>query len=252
MMPSIKRGLRTMNAIPKHVVIGSDMQAVEIDLEPNQTVIAEAGSLIYMEDGITFQARMADGAEPEGHHVLNYLWDAAKRAVTGAGVFLTHFTNQAGEPKKVVFGANSPGKVVQINLPDWGGQILCEHHSFLCATIGTRIDAAFVKRLRSGVFGGTGFVLQHLSGQGTLFAHACGTLMKKDLRGEILRVEPGALVAFSTSLEYSIERAGNLKTMLFGGEGLFLATLRGEGTVLLQSLPWSRVVQHIIEQIPGK
>lgn len=241
-----------MTDIPRHQILGQDMQAVEIDLDPGQTIVAEAGTLVLMEDGVTFEARMSDGTDSSGHGVLGGLWDAAKRAATGAGIFLTHFTNQANEPRKVVFGANNPGKVVPIDLNEWGGEILCEHHSFLCATLGTRVGAALVQRFGSGVFGGTGFILQRLSGQGTVFAHACGSIIRRDLQGETIRVEPGALVAFASGIEYSIEKAGNLKTMLFGGEGLFLATLRGSGPVLLQSLPWSRVVHHIIEQVPKK
>lgn len=241
-----------MPANPRYTILGTDMQAVEIDLAPGETVIAEAGTLILLEDGITFQARMADGSEPADHGLLGGLWDAAKRGVSGSGVFLTHFTNRADGPRRVVFGANSPGKVVPLELPAWGGQLLCEHNSFLCASRGTRVDAAMVKRLRSGFFGGTGFVLQHLSGDGVVFVHACGSVMRRELKGEVLRVEPGALVAFSAELDYSIERAGDLKTMLFGGEGLFLATLRGHGSVILESLPWSRVVHHIVEQVPRK
>lgn len=237
---------------PRYTILGSDIQAVEFDLDPGQTVIAEAGTLILMEDGITFQARMADGTEPADQGLLGALWDATKRAVSGAGVFLTHFTNQAQAPRRVIFGANSPGKVVPLELPAWGGQVLCEHNSFICASAGTRVDAAMVKRYRSGFFGGTGFVLQHFSGDGIVFAHACGSLVRRDLNGEVLRVEPGALVAFSVELDYSIERAGNLKTMLFGGEGLFLATLSGTGSVLLKTLPWSRVVHYILEQMPRK
>lgn len=241
-----------MPVIPRHIILGTDLQAIEIDLDPGQTIVAEAGTLILMEDGVTFEARMSDGAAPANQGLLGALWDASKRAVSGAGVFLTHFTNHATGPRRVVFGANSPGKVVPIDLAAWGGEVLCEHHSFLCATAGTRVDAALVKRLRAGLFGGTGFVLQHLSGPGTVFAHACGSVIRREMNDEVLRVEPGALVAFSTGLDYSIERAGNLKTMLFGGDGPFLATLRGTGSVLMQSLPWSRVVHHIIQQIPGK
>lgn len=236
----------------KYEVIGHDMQAVEIQLDPGQTIVAEAGALIYMEDGITFQARMGDGTEPADAGLLSTLWGAAKRAATGAGVFLTHFQNQTDAPRRVAFGANNPGKVLKLDLAEWGGAVLCEHGSFLCVTQGTRVNAAFAQRLRAGAFGGAGFVLQRIEGNGTLFAHACGSIIEKKLANETLRVEPGAIVALPTSIDYSIERAGNLKTMLFGGEGLFLATLRGSGTVLLQSLPWSRVVHHILEQANAK
>ena len=236
----------------KHQIIGHDMQAVEILLAPGQTIVAEAGSMVYMEDGITFAARMGDGTEPADAGLMSTLWSAAKRSVSGAGVFLTHFTNGASVPRRVVFGASSPGKVLKLDLTQWGGAILCEHGSFLCVTQGTRVNSAFAQKLRAGAFGGAGFVLQKIEGNGTLFAHACGSVIERTLNNEVLRVEPGALVAFSTTLEYSIERAGNLKTMLFGGEGVFLATLRGTGTVILQSLPWSRVVHHIAEQAAAK
>jgi len=236
----------------KYEIIGHDMQAVEILLEPGKTIVAEAGSMIYMEDGVTFQARMGDGTEPPDAGLLSALWGAAKRAATGAGVFLTHFQNQTDAPRRVVFGANNPGKVLLVDLAQWGGALLCEHGSFLCATQGTKVNAAFAQKLRAGAFGGAGFVLQRVEGDGTLFVHACGSVIEKRLNNETLRVEPGALVALNTTIEYSIERAGNLKSMLFGGEGLFLATLRGSGTVLLQSLPWSRVVHHILEQANAK
>lgn len=233
----------------QHEIIGHDMQAVDIVLDPGETIVAEAGSMIYMEDGIVFEARMGDGTEPPDQGLLSTLWGAAKRSVTGAGVFLTHFQNRANAARRVVFGANNPGKVLKLDLAQWGGIVLCEHGSFLCVSQGTRVNAAFAQKLRAGAFGGAGFVLQRIEGNGTLFAHACGSVIEKQLNNEILRVEPGALVALSSTIEYSIERAGNLKTMLFGGEGLFLATLRGTGTVLLQSLPWSRVVNHILEQV---
>lgn len=232
-----------------HQILGSDMQVVEITLVPGETVIAEAGSMLYLEDGIVFEARMGDGSGVD-QGILGSLWGAAKRAVTGAGIFMTHFTNHAHEPRRVIFGANNPGKVLPIHLNQCGGQILCEHHSFLCATQGTQVNAAFTQRFGAGLFGGAGFVLQKLSGDGTVFLHACGSVITEKLQGQTIRVEPGSLVGFTGDIEYSIERAGNLKTMFLGGEGLFLATLRGTGTVILQSLPWSRVVWQIIEQVP--
>jgi uncharacterized protein (TIGR00266 family) len=230
-------------------VLGHDMQAIAVDLAPNETVIAEAGALIYMDDGIRFVAYMGDGTEVSSG-VMGSLWGAAKRAVSGAGMFLTHFTNHTSQTRTVVFGANNPGKILAMKLSDWGGHILCEHHTFLAAEMGTRVDAVFNQRLSAGFFGGAGFVLQKLSGSGEVWLHACGSVIERELNNETIHVEPGALVALSPSLEFKIERAGNLKTMFFGGEGLFLATLSGTGKVLLQSLPWNRVVAHIIEQVP--
>lgn len=239
-----------MDSQPSFNVLGDDMQAVEIDLAPGQTVIAEAGTLILLEEGITFQALMADGTEPAGQGLLGSLKGAAKRMVSQAGIFLTHFTNLTQKNRKVVFGANNPGKVVPIELPSWGDQIVCAASSFVCATLGTKVDAVLVKRPSVGFLGGSGFVFQKFSGNGLVFLHATGSLLRRELNGESLRIEPGALVAFSADLDYSIERAGDLKTMLFGGDGLFLVTLRGHGSVLINSLPWRRVVHQIVEQVP--
>jgi uncharacterized protein (AIM24 family) len=239
-----------MGSQPSFQVIGDDMQAVEIDLAPGQAVIAEAGTLILLEEGITFQALMADGTEPAGQGLLGSLKGAVKRVGSQAGLFLTHFTNLTQNSRKAVFGAGNPGKLVPIELPSWGGQILCAASSFVCAEMGTKVDAVLVKQPSVGLFGGSGFILQKLSGDGRVFLHATGSLLRRELKGESLRIEPGALVAFSPDLDYSIERAGDLKTMLFGGDGLFLVTLRGHGSVLINSLPWRRVVHQIVEQVP--
>ncbi len=239
-----------MGSQPSFQVIGDDMQAVEIDLAPGQAVIAEAGTLILLEEGITYQALMADGTEPAGQGLLGSLKGAAKRIGSQAGLFLTHFTNLTQNSRKAVFGASNPGKLVPVELPSWGGQILCAASSFVCAEMGTKLDAALVKQPTVGFFGGYGFILQKISGDGLVFLHATGSLLRRELKGESLRIEPGALVAFSADLDYSIERAGDLKTMLFGGEGLFLVKLRGHGSVLINSLPWHRVVHQIVEQVP--
>lgn len=239
-----------MSSPPSFQLIGDDMQAVEIDLAPGQAVIAEAGTLILLEEGITYQALMADGTEPAGQGLLGSLKGAAKRMGSQSGLFLTHFTNPTQNSRKVVFGASNPGKLVPVELPSWGGQILCAASSFVCAEMGTKLDAAQVKKATVGFYGGFGFILQKISGDGLVFLHATGSLLRRELKGESLRIEPGALVAFSPDLDYSIERAGDLKTMLFGGDGLFLVTLRGHGSVLINSLPWHRVVHQIVEQMP--
>lgn len=232
-------------------IVGHDMQLVRVDMQPGQTLIAEAGSMVYMDDGITFEAKAGDGTETDTS-VMGSLWGMAKRAASGAGVFLTHFTNSTGSPRRIFFGAARPGKVIALDLEEWGGEIYCEHHSFLCAEHGTHVNAQMTQQFWTGALGGAGFVLQKLSGRGKVFVHACGSVLKEDLQGNTLKVEPGALVAFATSIQYDIQRAGNLKTMMFGGEGMYLATMQGTGGVILQSLPWSRVVNQILEQAAHK
>ena len=232
-------------------IIGDDMQLVEVELDPGETVVAEAGAMTYMEDGISFEARMGDGSEPD-QGLFGKLLGAGKRALTGESVFMTHFTNQSRGKKHVAFAAPYPGKIVPLDLATiGGGGILCQKDSFLCAAYGTRLGIAFQRRFGTGFFGGEGFILQHLQGDGMTFVHACGTIIEKQLQGETLRVDTGCLVAFEPTVDYSIERAGNLKSMFFGGEGLFLATLRGTGRVWLQSLPFSRLADRIIAHAPA-
>ncbi len=232
-------------------IIGHDMQIVEIELDPNETVIAEAGAMNYMEEGIQFEAKMGDGSRP-GEGLMGKLLSVGKRALTGESIFMTHFTNQGSGKKRVAFAAPYPGQIVPVNLSELGGALLCQKDAFLCAALGTRVTIAFTKKLGAGFFGGEGFILQKLQGDGLAFAHAGGTLVKKELNGETLRVDTGCLVAFTEGVDYSIERAGNLKSMFFGGEGLFLATLRGTGTVYLQSLPFSRMADRILSHAPSQ
>lgn len=238
--------------MPSHVIdyeiIGNDLQLVEIELDPGETVIAEAGAMNYMEDGVTFEAKLGDGSAGSGGFM-----GAMKRAVGGGGLFLTHFTNQGAGKKRVAFSAPYPGKVIPIDLSQFGGRFLCQHSTFLCAASGTRISIAFTKRFGAGLFGGEGFILQKLEGDGLAFVHAGGTLIQRNLSaGETLRVDTGCLVGMTEGVDFDIERAGNLKSMLFGGEGLFLTTLRGPGTVLLQSLPFSRLIERIAEHMPQR
>jgi len=234
-----------------HKLIGDDMQIVEVELDPGEVVIAEAGAMNYMEDGIAFEAKMGDGSEPD-KGIMGKLLGAGKRVLTGESIFLTHFTNRGAGKKRVAFAAPYPGKIIPLNLAQLpGGEILCQKDAFLAAAFGTQITIAFTKRLGAGFFGGEGFILQKLLGDGMAFVHAGGTIIEKQLNGETLRLDTGCLVAFSPNLEYNIERAGNLKSMFFGGEGLFLATLRGTGKVWLQSLPFSRLADRIIAHAPG-
>ena len=231
-------------------IIGDDMQMVEIELDPQETVVAEAGAMTYMEEGVSFEARMGDGSEPQ-QGIFGKLLGAGKRVLTGESIFMTHFTNVGSGKQHVAFAAPYPGKIIPLDLATvTGNQILCQKDSFLCAACGTSIGIAFQKRLGAGFFGGEGFVLQKLEGDGMAFVHACGTIIEKELRDETLRVDTGCIVAFETGVEYSIERAGSLKSMFFGGEGMFLTTLRGSGRVWLQSLPFSRLADRIIAHAP--
>jgi uncharacterized protein (TIGR00266 family) len=228
---------------------GDDMQVVSIELDPNETVIAEAGSMNWMDSGISFEAKMGDGTEPDSG-IMGKLFSVGKRVLTGESIFLTHFTNIESGKKEVAFAAPYPGSIIAVDLNELNGQILCQKDAFLCAAMGTKVSIAFNKRLGAGFFGGEGFILQKLTGNGLAFLHAGGTVVKKELNNETLLIDTGCIVAFSTGLDYSIERAGNLKSMIFGGEGLFLATVKGTGTVYLQSLPFSRMADRILQNAP--
>jgi uncharacterized protein (TIGR00266 family) len=231
-------------------IIGDDLQLVEVELDPNETVIAEAGSMTYMEDGIAFESKMGDGSQPE-QGFFGKLFGAGKRMFTGESLFLTHFTNQAQGKRRVAFAAPYPGKIIAVDLAQAGHELLCQKDVFLAAALGTRIEVAFTQKLGAGFFGGEGFVLQKLQGDGKAFIHAGGTVVKKQLNGERLRLDTGCLVAFTPGIDYDIERAGNLKSMLFGGEGLFLATLQGTGTVWIQSMPFSRLADRVLANAPS-
>jgi uncharacterized protein (TIGR00266 family) len=231
-------------------VIGDDLQIVEVELDPGETVIAEAGAMNYMDDGISFEAKMGDGSEAD-QGVMGKLLGAGKRMLTGESIFMTHFTNLEKGKKSVAFAAPYPGKIIPINMNDVNGELLCQKDAFLCAAYGTKIGIAFTKRLGAGFFGGEGFILQKLNGDGMAFVHVCGTVIKKELHNDTIRVDTGCIAAFTSGIDYDIERAGNLKSMFFGGEGLFLATLRGTGTVYLQSLPFSRMADRILAHAPS-
>ncbi|KJS38685.1 MAG: hypothetical protein VR70_09445 [Rhodospirillaceae bacterium BRH_c57] len=232
-----------------YTIIGDDIQMVEVELDPGETVIAEAGAMTYMEDGIDFEAKMGDGSKPESG-LFGKLLDAGKRVVTGESLFMTHFTHRGQGKARVAFAAPYPGKIVPIDLSKLGGELICQKDAFLCAAQGTEVSIAFSKRIGAGLFGGEGFILQRLRGDGMAFVHAGGTIIEKKLTGQTLRVDTGCVVGFTTGIDYDIQRAGNLKSMVFGGEGLFLTTLKGTGTVYLQSLPFSRLAQRVISQIP--
>jgi len=230
---------------------GDDMQMVEVELDPQETVVAEAGSMNWMEEDINFEAKMGDGSEPD-KGVFGKLLDVGKRVLTAESLFLVHFTNQGYTKRKVTFAAPYPGKIIPIDLAEIGGEITCQKDAFLCAALGTKASIAFNKRMGVGFFGGEGFILERLVGDGLAFLHAGGTIVKRELQGETLRVDTGCIVGFSRGIDYDIQRAGNLKSMFFGGEGMFLATLRGTGTVYLQSLPFSRLADRVIQSAPSR
>ncbi len=230
-------------------IIGDDMQIVEVELDPDETVIAEAGAMNYMEDGIEFKAKLGDGSDADSG-LLGKLFRAGKRVLAQESLFLTHFTNRDTQRRRVAFAAPYPGKIIPVDMSKVNGDLLCQKDAFLCAAYGTRIDIAFTKRFGTGLFGGEGFILERINGDGMVFIHAGGTVIKKELKNETLRVDTGCIVAFEETIDYSIELVGGLKSMLFGGEGLFLATLRGAGTVYLQSLPFSRLADRIISNAP--
>ena len=231
-------------------IFGDDMQVVEVELDPGETVIAEAGAMNWLEDGITFEAKMGDGSQPD-QGLMGKLLDVGKRAVTGEALFMTHFTNKGYVKKRAAFSAPYPGKIIPLDMASMGGELICQKDAFLCAALGTRVTIAFNKRLGAGFFGGEGFILQKLKGDGMAFIHAGGMVVEKQLKGETLRVDTGCIVGFSPGIDYDIQRAGNLKSMFFGGEGMFLATLSGHGRVFLQSLPFSRLADRIIQHAPS-
>ncbi|MFA6041725.1 MAG: TIGR00266 family protein [Methylophilus sp.] len=227
-------------------IFGDDMQIVEVELDPAETVIAEAGAMNYMEDGISFETKMGDGSKP-GAGVLDSLLTIGKRVLTGESIFMTHFTNTGHGKRRVAFAAPYPGKIIPINMAELGNELICQKDAFLCAALGTELSISFQRKLGAGFFGGEGFILQRLRGDGMAFVHVGGTVIKRELKNETLRVDTGCIAAFTSGIDYDIERAGNLKSMVLGGEGLFLATLRGTGTVYLQSLPFSRLANRIIQ-----
>lgn len=216
-------------------IIGDDMQIVEVELDPSEGVRAEAGAMMYMEDGIMMQTSTDGGA-----------FKGFKRMLTGESFFITTFYNSGASKKRMAFSAPYPGKIIPLDLSSVGGSFLCQKDSFLCAANGVDVEIAFTKKLGAGFFGGEGFILQKLVGNGMAFVHSGGTIIQKNLLpGETLKVDTGCLVAFSPSVDYDIQFVGGFKNALFGGEGLFLAKLTGPGIVYLQSLPLSRLADRL-------
>lgn len=225
-----------MADIIDYEIHGNDMQIVEIELDPGEGARAEVGAMMFMEDGIEMQTSTGGG-----------LFKGFKRMLTGDGFFITTFLNNGHGKRHVAFSAPYPGKIIPLELAEFGGQFLCQKDGFLCAANGIDIDIAFTKKIGAGLFGGEGFILQRLSGDGRAFIHAGGTIIKKELQeGETLRVDTGCLVGLETSVDYDIRFIGGFKNALFGGEGLFLAELTGPGLVYLQSLPFSRLADRVM------
>lgn len=227
-------------------IYGDDMQMVSIILDPHESVIAEAGSMMLMTDPIHMDTIFGDAAN-QNQGLLDKMVGAGKRLLTGESLFMTLFTNMGAKRESVTFAAPFPGKILPLDLSKHANEIICQKDSFLCAAKGVSVGIAFNKKLGAGFFGGEGFIMQKLEGDGLAFIHAGGTLVKKELKpGEVLKVDTGSLVAMTKDVDYDIQAAGGVKTSLFGGEGLFLARLSGPGTVWLQSLPFSRLADRII------
>ena len=229
---------------------GEEMQYVEIELDPQEGVVAEAGSFMMMDDGIKMETIFGDGsAKNEGF--LGSILGAGKRILTGESLFMTAFYNNVVGKRKVSFASPYPGKIVPIDLTEFGGKFICQKDAFLCAAKGVSIGIEFSKRLGRGLFGGEGFIMQKLEGDGMAFVHAGGTMAKKELqRGETLRVDTGCIVGFDQTVNYDIEFVGGIKNTIFGGEGLFFAKLEGPGSVFIQSLPFSRLAGRVLASAP--
>jgi uncharacterized protein (TIGR00266 family) len=232
-------------------IFGDDMQYVEIELDPGEAAIGEAGMMMFMQDGVEMETIFGDGSASQSGF-MGKLMGAGKRLLTGESMFITIYVNQGNAKRRVAFSAPYPGKIVPIDLSQIGGTLICQKDSFLCAAKGVSLGIALQKRLGAGFFGGEGFILQKLEGDGMVFFHAGGTLAEKTLApGEVLRVDTGCVAALQPSVDFDIQFVGKIKTALFGGEGLFLAKLTGPGKVWLQTLPFSRLANRILAAAPS-
>jgi uncharacterized protein (TIGR00266 family) len=232
-------------------IFGNDMQYVEVELDPGEAAVGEAGAMMMMQDGIQMDTVFGDGSAQQGGF-FGKLLGAGKRLVTGESLFTTVYHNEASVKRRVAFAAPYPGRILALGLDQIGGTLICQKDSFLCAARGVSLGIAFQRKIGTGLFGGEGFIMQKLDGDGMVFVHAGGTLVERQLApGEVLRVDTGCVVAFQPSVDFDIEYVGKLKTALFGGEGLFFATLRGPGHVWLQSLPLSRLANRIVRAAPA-
>jgi uncharacterized protein (TIGR00266 family) len=234
-------------------IVGEDVQFVEVELDPGESVVAEAGGLMYMTAGVEMETVFGDGSGQQATGIMGALLGAGKRLLTGESLFMTVFTAQGGTKQRVAFAAPYPGRIIPLDLSKLGGEMLCQKDSFLCAARGVSLGIALQKRFGAGLFGGEGFIMQRLEGDGLVFAHAGGMITSLDLApGETLRVDTGCLVALQPSVSYDIQFVGKVKTALFGGEGLFFATIQGPGKVWLQSIPFSRLAGRIYAAAPQR
>jgi uncharacterized protein (TIGR00266 family) len=234
-------------------IFGAEMQFVEVELDPTEAMVGEAGSMMYMEDGIDLDTVFGDGSGGGGTGLFGKLLGAGKRLVTGESLFTTVYTNKANAKRKVAFAAPYPGKIIAVDLKTVGGKLIAQKDSFLCAARGVQLGIAIQQKLGAGFFGGEGFIMQKLEGDGLAFVHSGGTVVKRELAaGEVLRVDTGCLVAMAGPVDFDIQYVGKVKTALFGGEGLFFAVLRGPGTVWLQSLPFSRLASRVFAAAPQR
>ena len=241
--------MSTMHEVD-YKISGDDMQYVEVELDPMEAAVAEAGGMMYMDDGIEMETIFGDGSQ-QSSGFLNALVGAGKRLLTGESLFMTVFQNQGAGKKRVAFGAPYPGKIIPVHLAEIGGELIAQKDAFLCAAKGVSVGIAFNKKIGVGLFGGEGFIMERLQGDGWAFLHAGGTIYQRDLGpGEVLRVDTGCIVAFQPQVVFEIQFVGKIKSALFGGEGLFFATLRGPGRIWLQSLPFSRMANRIIAAAP--
>lgn len=233
-------------------IYGENMQFVEVELDPKETVIAEAGALMMMEDDIEMETIFGDGSKASNNGgLMDRLIGAGKRVITGESLFMTTFTNEGPQKRHVYFASPYPGEIVPMDLSQLNGKIICQKDAFLAAAKGVSIGIEFQRKLGTGFFGGEGFIMQKLEGDGMAFIHAGGTISERQLEpGERLRVDTGCLVAMTADVDYNIEAVGGIKTALFGGEGIFFATLRGPGTVWVQSLPFSRLASRVFAAAP--
>jgi uncharacterized protein (TIGR00266 family) len=230
---------------------GAEMQYVEVELDPGEAAVGEAGAMMYMQDGIDMDTVFGDGSPQQGGF-FSRLLGAGKRLITGEGLFTTVFHNEGTTKRRVAFAAPYPGKIIAVNLAELGGTLMCQRDSFLCAAKGVSLGIAFQRKLGAGLFGGEGFVMQRLDGDGMAFIHAGGTLLERVLApGETLRVDTGCVVAYQEGVDFDIQYVGKLKSAFFGGEGLFFATLRGPGRIWLQSLPLSKLANRIVLAAPA-
>jgi uncharacterized protein (TIGR00266 family) len=231
-------------------IFGSEMQFVEVELDPGESVVAEAGSMMYMTDGIQMNTIFGDGGGQEGGF-MDKLVGAGKRLLTGESLFMTVFTHQGGGKARAAFASPYPGKIIPVDLGQAGGTLICQKDAFLCAAKGVSVGIAFQKKIGTGLFGGEGFIMQKLEGDGLVFVHAGGTIVERELGpGERLRVDTGCLVALEPSVNYDVEFVGGVKSAIFGGEGFFFAQLAGPGKVWLQSLPFSRLAGRVWQAAP--